>query len=365
MGPDEIVWDSELSRFGIRSRRGCKSYFVKVRIDGRQRWLNIGRHGPLTAAEARAAARLALADVDRGEDPTRERDRARATPLFADFAEKWLREHVAIKRKPATAREYRRIVERNLSPALGKVRIDRIDRADALEIHASLAGQPYVANRAIAVLSALMSFAEKLGHRPQFSNPCRGLERFKERKRKRFLSLSELATLWAHLAELDANGVNPYITAALRLLLLSGMRREEVLTLKWAYVDFAAGMIRLPDAKTGARDVILSRQAIALLESLARVHGNEYAFPGLKEGQRLVNISKTWSTIRQTLGFDGVRIHDLRHSAASALARTSPLHVVRHALGHSEIATTSGYSHAANDDVRAAVDGLARQIVGS
>ncbi|MBL8884596.1 MAG: integrase arm-type DNA-binding domain-containing protein [Hyphomicrobium sp.] len=174
MGSDEIIWDSELSRFGVRSRRGTKSYFIKVRIDGRQRWVNLGRHGPITASEARAKARQVLADVDRGQDPTRDRERAKTIPLFGDFAEKWLREHVGIKRKPNTYREYKRIVERNLGPALRKVRIDRVERADALSIHASLSHQPYVGNRVIAVLSAIMTFAEKLGHRPPFSNPCRG-----------------------------------------------------------------------------------------------------------------------------------------------------------------------------------------------
>lgn len=364
MKPGEIVWDTELSRFGVRSRRGTKSYFVKVRIDGRQRWLNIGRHGPMTASEARASARQALAEVDSGKDPTRERDRARATPLFAEFAEQWLIDHVERKRKSATAAEYRRIVKLHLGPSIGKVRIDRLDRADALKIHAQLSRTPYFANRVIAVLSALMTFGEKLGHRPQFSNPCRGVERYREHKRKRFLSLAELAALWEHLVEMQASGTNPFIVGALKLLILTGMRREEVLSLKWAYVDFGAGMIRLADAKTGARDVIISRHALALLNALPRVDGNEYVFPGLKDGQRLINVSKTWSTIRNTLGFRDVRLHDLRHSAASALARTSPLHVVKHALGHSEIATTSGYSHAANDDVRAAVDCLALAIVG-
>lgn len=364
MGPDEIVWDSELSRFGVRSRRGCKSYFVKVRIDRRQRWLNIGRHGPMTAAEARAAARLALADVDRGEDPTRERDRARATPLFAEFAAKWLKEHVTIKRKPNTAREYVRIVERNLNPALGKVRLDRLDRSDALSIHTGLALQPYVANRAIAVLSAIMTFAEKLGHRPAFSNPCRGIERFKEHKRKRPLTKAELASLWAHLLQIE-HEANPFIVGSIRLLILTGMRREEVLGLQWAHVDFNAGMLRLPDTKTGARDIILSRHAVEMIKALPRVEANPYVFAGMKDGQRLVNISKAWSEIRGTLGFPDVRIHDLRHTVASLLARSAPLVVVRDALGHSEISTTNGYSHAANEDVRAAVNDLAIAITGS
>ena len=363
MKPGDVLWDTELSRFGVRRRSGSITYFVKARIDGRQRWITVGRHGPTTPAEARAKARHVLGEIDSGKDPTRERDGRSTIPFFGDFAERWLREHVATKRKPNTEREYRRIVSRNLVPALGKVRIDRIERTDAIKIHADLASQRYVANRAIAVLSALMTFAERLGFRPQFSNPCRGVERFREQKRKRPLTMKELATLWVHLASLEGT-VNPYIVAAFRLLILTGMRRGEVLTLRWADVDKDAGMIRLADAKTGPRLVILSREALGLIDRVRRIDGNQYVFPGLKHGQRLVNISDAWQAIRETLGFPDVRIHDLRHTVATILARTSPLVVVRDALGHSEISTTSGYSHAANDDVRAAVDSLALTIIG-
>ena len=154
-------------------------------------------------------ARKTLGEIDSGKDPTRERDSRRTIPLFADFADSWLRDHVALKRKPATLREYRRIVARNLNPELGKVRIDRVERADALKIHAELAGQRYIANRVVAVLSALMTFAERMGYRQPYSNPCRGLERFRENKRKRPLSRDELASLWAHLESLEGRGRRP------------------------------------------------------------------------------------------------------------------------------------------------------------
>lgn len=362
--PGDILWDSELRRFGVRRRAGVTTYVVKARIDGRQRWLTLGKHGPLTPAQARTLARQTLGEIDSGKDPTRERDARRTIPLFIDFAETWLREHVALKRKPNTLREYRRIIARNLTPALGKVRVDRIDRADALKLHAELVAQRYVANRSIAVLSALMNFAERLGYRPQHSNPCRGLERFKEVKRKRPLTRDEVSSLWAHLEKLEEIE-NPFVIAALRLLLLTGARREEILTLRWEHVDADAGVLRLADAKAGPRDVVLSRSALEFLSRLPRYEGNPFVFPGRRNGQRLVNISKKWNEIRKELGFPEVRIHDLRHTVATMLARSAPLVVVRDALGHSEIGTTSGYSHAANDDVRAAVDDLALAIAGT
>lgn len=359
----DILWDSELKRFGARRRASGITYVVKARIDGQQRWITLGKHGPLTPAQARALARQTLGEVDSGKDPTRERDARRVIPLFADFAERWLSEHVRLKRKASTHREYQRIIHRYLNPHLGKVRVDRIDPADALKLHSELAAHRYIANRVIAVLSALMSYAERLGHRPQFSNPCRGLERFKETKRKRPLSASEVRALWSHLEHLD--GVeNPFVIGAIRLLLLTGMRREEVLTLRWDDINNEAGLIRLADAKTGPRSVILSRYALELLDRLPRKIGSPFVFPGNKEGGRLVNISKKWDEIRTHLGFAEVRIHDLRHTVATFLARSASLVVVRDTLGHQVIETTSGYSHAADDDVRVAVNQLATIVVG-
>lgn len=359
--PGDILWDTELKRFAARRRAEAITYIVKARIDGRQRWLTLGKHGPLTPAQARIMAKKTLGEIDSGKDPTRERDNRRTIPLFAEFAERWLQGHVALKRKGSTLREYRRIVARHLNPELGKVRVDRVDRADALKIHADLAGQRYVANRVIAVLSALMTFAERMGYRQSYSNPCRGLERFREAKRKRPLTRDELAALWVYLESLEANE-NPFIIGAIRLLLLTGMRREEALSLRWEHVDLEAGVLRLQDAKTGPRNVVLSRSAIEILARLSRHDDNPFVFPGQREGRRLVNITKKWSEIRTCLGFPEVRIHDLRHTVATMLARSAPLVVVRDALGHSEIGTTSDYSHAANDDVRAAVDDLAIAI---
>jgi hypothetical protein len=143
----DVLWDSELRRFGARRRTSGTTYFIKARIDGHQRWLTLGRHGPLTPSDARVKAKHALGEIDSGKDPTRHRAAGRTIPYFAEFAQRWLREHVALKRKPNTLAAYRRIVDQHLTPSLGKVRIDRIDRADALKIHTGLAAQRYIANR--------------------------------------------------------------------------------------------------------------------------------------------------------------------------------------------------------------------------
>jgi primosomal protein N'' len=134
-----------------------------------------------------------LAQIDSGLDPTREREQRRTMPTVADFAERWLTEHVALKRKPTTAAEYQRIVRRNIEPMLGKLPVDDVALSDALRLHSTLAPQNYLANRVIAVLSAIMTYAERHNLRPPASNPCRGLERFKETKRKRVMDVAPAA----------------------------------------------------------------------------------------------------------------------------------------------------------------------------
>jgi integrase len=364
--PGEILWDTDMPRFGARCRSSGTSYFIKPRIGGRQRWITIGRHGPLTPAEARAKAKVLLGTVDAGQDPTRERDARRILPTLDKLAELWLAGHVALKRRASTHREYRRIVYRHIIPPLGHVRVDRISRADVMVLHEGLAETRYAANRVVAVLSALLSYAERLGHRQPGSNPCKGVERYAEKKRKRPLTADELGLLWHYLNELDADGrENHWAIAALKLLMLTGCRKSEVLTLRWTDVDFERGILWLRDGKTGDRDVVLSKLAQQTLAVVHRIDGNPFVICGARKGARLVNLQKPWRRICVALGFQNARIHDLRHSVASALARTAPFVVVRDALGHRQMQTTSGYSHAANDDVRRAVDDFAKLIVGA
>ena len=363
LGPGDTIWDSDLKRFGVRRRTHRITYFVKAQIDRQQKWITIGQHGPMTPAEARAAARTILGMIDSGQDPTRDRDARRSIQTLGTLADRWLREHVEIKRKQSTAQEYRRIVNSRLRPALGNIRVDRISRADVMALHAASAGVRYSANRTVAVLSSIMTFAERLSYRPPFSNPCRGIERFREHKRKRPLSEDELRRLWRYLSQSNENE-SPWTKAALKLLVLTGCRKSEVLTLQWRDVDIPRSVLWLRDAKTGDRQVILSALAAATLASIPRLDGNPFVICGAKEGAHLINLKKAWTRTRDAVGLEGVRIHDLRHSMASALARAAPMVVVRDALGHRQMQTTSGYSHAANDDVRRAVDDFAKLIAG-
>jgi integrase len=209
----------------------------------------------------------------------------------------------------------------------------------------------------------MLTYAERLELRAPASNPCRGLERYAEEKRKRPLTGAELALLWRHLDQIG-DRESPWVIAALRLLMLTGCRKGEILTLKWADVDRQAGLLRLRDSKTGPREIVLSSMALEVLDRIPKQLKNPYVIVGERDGSHLVNLAKPWNRIRRQLGFPDVRIHDLRHTVATMLARSSPLVVVRDVLGHQQFETTSGYSHSAKDDVRAALNMLSHEIAG-
>ena len=216
----------------------------------------------------------------------------------------------------------------------------------------------------LAVLSKLFAWAERRGYRPGLPNPCRGLERYREVGRERFLSAEELARLGDALRAMEAEGtIDPYAAAAIRLLILTGARRGEILSLRWAWVDPDAGTARLPDSKTGKKVLHLSAPALAVLQGMPRLEGNPHVIVGKKPGAALVGLPKIWDRVRARAGLGGVRLHDLRHSFASvaALSGTSLL-VIGKLLGHAQHATTFRYAHLAHDPVAAAGDAVARRI---
>lgn len=201
------------------------------------------------------------------------------------------------------------------------------------------------------------------GLRPDGSNPTAHVDKFAEEARERFLSPDELARLGKALSEAADAGESPYVVGALRLLILTGARLSEVLTLKWEHVDFDARLLRLPDSKTGKKTIALPAAALEVLTSLPRQEGNHYVVCGAVVGAHLINLHKPWRRIRKSAGLDDVRIHDLRHSFASvAVAGGASLPLIGALLGHSQPQTTQRYAHVANDPRLAAADAVADRI---
>lgn len=350
--PGDEVRDPELRGFGARRRGDAVSFFVQTRINGRQRWFTIGQLGnPWTAETARNQALQYLADARRGVDAGLEKERARkrGTP-FEAVAQRFLELH-GPRLKPRTLESYRQIVRSHLIPAFCKQPFDEITKGDVANLHAKMGDTKRTANHTLAVLSKMMSWAEDQGIRPENTNPCRRIAKYRENRRERYLSGEELVRLGSVLNEVERdNSENLFVIACIRLLILTGARLSEIRTLQWSFVNEDRRLLILPDSKTGAKTIPLSTAALEILKGLPRLHSNPYVLPGHVTGQCLINIQKPWRRIRCLAGLDDVRLHDLRHSFASfAVEAGGTLPVIGRVLGHSQPQTTARYAHVAHD----------------
>jgi integrase len=368
---DTYLWDDELSGFGLKitpARR--KVYLVQYRVGGRRgrtRRVTIGQHGELTPTSARIEAKRLLGEVAIGRDPASDRDKTKADKTLAAVLDQFMTEHVKSKRKASTAREYQRIAKLYVVPRLGRRPIGDIKRQDIAKLHYELATKPYQANRTLALLSKFFNWAEKHGLRSDGSNPCRHIEKYRESRRERFLSEAEIARLGDALREAEKHrSATVWAIAAIRLLIFTGARLSEVLTLEWHHVDAEHGLLMLPDSKTGKKAIRLNSPARQVLESVPRLEGNPFVICGERPGQHLVNLQKPWRRIRKAAKLDEVRIHDLRHSFASVAASGGQsLVVIGKMLGHSQPATTARYAHLADDPVKAANDAVGARIAAA
>lgn len=355
MPPDTTVWDGDLKGFCARRQKSdAITYLLKLRINGRIRWLTIGRHGQATPTgelwtpeTARKRAQQLMGNPALAEQPEPAVERP-----FAQAADEFLASH-GPKLKGSSRSDYTRLIRTHLNPTFGTKPLAAITRADVSAWHAKHKDGPRAANYALSVLSKIMTWAEDQGYRPDHSNPARRVQRYKEGKREYFMQADELARLGKAMDTAEAqNLVSPYALAALRLLILTGARLNEVLTLQWAHVDLGRKMLFLPDSKTGQKTITLSDAAIAVLAALPRFANNPYVIVG-RHGDHLVNLAKPWNVIRKLANLPKVRMHDLRHTFASvAVASGGSLPILGKQLGHTQASTTQRYSHLAAEPVR-------------
>lgn len=414
-------WDTDLKGFGLLIRpSGARSWVIEYRpgAGGRavaKRRIVVGDPETVTPEEARAAAKDILARVRLGADPAAERAEERAAETFSDLAERWFSEHVVPKRKPATASFYRNALDVHILPALGSKRAVAVTRQEVARLHGAIAakaagpkkpgakrtaeikvrGGRVAANRALATVGAVYGWALGLGVLPVgTTNPAKAVEPFKESGRERFLTEEEMQKLGAALRLAEAEGLlweaddekpedrrkhapkdenrrvrfEPQVTAALRLLLLTGCRLREILHLDWSNVDWSRGLLVLPDSKTGKKTVVLGAAALNVLEGIPRL--GRFVIAGSTAGRPdekpRADLNRPWRAICKAAGIEGTRLHDLRHSAAAVGAGAGlSLHQIGQMLGHTQARTTQRYAHLASDPQRRAADLIGGQVAAA
>ena len=363
-GKDTVFWDRDLPGFGIRVYpSGRKVYVVQSRAGGKSRRVTVGRHGEIAPDRARKDALRIIARIKAGQ-PLVDAE-PEAPPTVADLAERYQSEYVAMHCKPNTVKHYGLMVRKHIVPALGELRVSEVRRKHILKFQYGLSDMPTVANRCVDILVKMFNLAELWEMRPLGRNPCRSVRRYKVNPRKeRFLTPEELARLGRTLDIAPAERLaSRHAAAAIRLLVLTGCRRNEIMGLAWDDLDFEAGEMRLADSKTGARVVPLPPAAVEVLKDLPRVAGNPWVFPGKIKGTHQVNINDSWNRVRERAGLDGVRLHDLRHTFASrALAIGEGLPMIGELLGHRKVDTTARYAHLARESIQASTAKVAESI---
>ena len=369
---ETLVWDRHLPGFAVRVYpSGTCTYVVQTRGPYGARRVTLGRHGAIGATEARRRAWQVIARIKAGKEPLPEHSVSRRAtgPKLADMAARYMDEYVAVHCKPATLRIRSAAIYRHLVPRLGKLRIGAIRRRHVTRLHQRLAATPVEANNAVITLSQIFTKAQDWGILAEGANPCRHVELYRQRRRERFLTEAEFKRLGRVLDESEENGgATPAAIAAIRLLILTGCRRGEILGLRWDDVDLESRELRLRDTKTGPRTVPLSPAAVQLLAELPRSEGSRWVIPGRKPGTHLVRLGNAWRLLRKRAGLNDVRLHDLRHSfASSALALGESLPMIARLLGHRQIASTARYAHLARASVHEAAarvaDSLAEDIL--
>ena len=358
---DRVYWDRCLPGFGVRVYpTGARVYVAQARGPEGTRRTALGRHGVIGAGDARRKAERAILRIRTGELRTRKRA---AGPTVAEAAQRYMDDYVAVRCKPSTTRMRRAALRRHILPSLGRRPLASVRPEEILALHEALAGTPGMANIAVMTLSHVFTKAELWGLVPTGTNPCGVVRKYPTGKPERFLTDVELRRVGNVLDEAErTGGVSPQAVAAIRLLMLTGCRKNEILTLRWNDVDLQARELRLREAKTGPRTVSLSPSAVAVLSGLARCpHG--WVIPGRRHGTHLVKLGNAWRLLRARADLNDVRLHDLRHSYASrALAMGESLPMIGKLLGHRRIASTARYAHLSRGAVQEAAARVARSL---
>jgi integrase len=402
------VWDDAVGGFGVcLNVSGTKTFVLKYRNRmNQQKMYTIGPFGEMTTEQARKEAFDLLAIVRNGGDPAADKKDQRTGMTVKEALVRFENEHI-VQLKPSSRYMYRHFIEQEILPALGSKRIDAVNASDISRLfHRIGKTHPTKANRVRAILSKIFSLSETWGMRPQNSNPVSFSKKYKERERHRDLTINETKAIFSALdwviestdADIEKKRTGPEMATArdelfrqgvhngvavIKLLMFTGARRGELLTLRWSEVDKEDCVLRLADSKTGEKTISLNNAALSILDSIDKVVGVPWVFPSrhrpkdtpvppMREDELRHSV---WEPVREHAGLgakvvDGeqipaFRIHDLRHNfAAVAAANGKTLLEIGKLLGHRQSKTTERYAPLVEDARRRAAQDIGAAITG-
>lgn len=375
---ERTFWDDDLKGFGLRVRdTGAKVFVVQYRNEfGRQKKLTLGRFGKITPHKARELAQDAVGAVLSGKDPQTEKQRKRKAATVAELCDQYLREGEG-SIKPSTLLNDRSRIETHVKPLIGNRAIEDINGGDirrmVLDIEAGKTAKPRkekgrggvpaggsgVARRTVGMLHTIFQIA--LRDNAIAQNPCAGVHKPKDVKRKVPFSFERVAALGEALRRAENEGLNSKGVVAIRLLLLSGCRRQEILGLKWSEVDERARCFRFIDTKTGPQVRPAGASALRLVTEQPRK--GEHVFPATSGEGHYVGLPRVWAKVVAWAGLDDVPLHGLRHWHASAAAEMNFSELtIAGLLGHSVRGVTGRYATAPDSALVAAADRVSAKL---
>jgi len=361
----KIHFDDEVKGFGIRiTAKGAKAFVLSYRIYGRLRRYTIGRTTEWSSEAARDEAIGLRKGIAKGCDPLQEKETRIASPTVKDLSIDYMSKHATAHKRASSQKTDQQLLDNHILPKLGRLKVLAVSYSDIERLHQSMQAKPYSANRVLALLHKMFSLAIKWQWCDK--NPVKGIQRFPEAKRERYLSPAELEKLVDTLNEYPkfttlagesrTDARKQQSANIIKLLLLTGARKSEVLLSTWDMFDLKAGVWIKPSSHTKQKKihrVPLSEPAIDLLTTIK--NDSRYVFPGTSPDTPQLDVKGAWREISKKAGISDVRLHDLRHTYASLLvSKGLSLPIIGQLLGHTQPGTTARYAHLYDDALREA-----------
>jgi len=357
--------------FGARiTANGVIAFVLAYRHNGTSRIITIGRYGVWAVEAARKRAKELRQLIDAGTDPLADKEADRAAPTVRQLADDYIRDYLPRKR-PLSQYEDKKMLEKIILPRLGGHKVAAVTYGQIDALHRSMRDRPVRANRVAALLSKMFNLAVRWQYCA--TNPVKGLERYPEEPRTKYLNPEEIARLTAVLDNAD----DQRSANIVRLCLLTGCRVGEALSAEWEHLNLDGGQWIKPASRVKQKKMHSAPLSAAAVTLLKRIHGDAprdgdgtpvepFVFPGRVPGTHLENCKRFWRAIRKEAGLDWLRIHDLRHTFASVLASAgASLPMIGALLGHTKADTTLRYAHLLDDPLRKLTDQVGHVVTGT